>query len=134
MPKQVPRQLHIVLAVVAVVGQLFLGESLAEVIDVLLDLLTLDTDAVMLGQHCEASTHLRTVKRPTHAQRIQPTLGCNTVLPIQDGPVEWCVVRQRKGVLPVVLVQEVQHLLVRTAEPHRLAIVYLYRRTDNLKA
>ena len=92
-PKQVPRHSHIVLAVAAVVGEFFRCEVFAEVVDVLLDLLTLDTDTVVLTKYSQAPADLSAMQCAAHRQRVQPALGFDAKVVAHNEPIEHSVVR-----------------------------------------
>ena len=86
--EQCVRQIHIVDAVVAVLGQLPILEVCAAVTLKVVYLCALHTQAVPLGQGSKRTAHLHTVNSSPHAQGVCPKLRTDIEVLVQDKSIK----------------------------------------------
>ena len=130
---QVPRQLHVIFAVLTVLSQIGLREVLTAFAQRSNDFLTFLTKCKLLGQFLERTAHSLTRDRSRHAQCVEVVLGDDAVAKRQDGPVERCVVAQQVAVLEVQCGQLHGDVVVAATDPVRFLAVDLVTKADHLK-
>ena len=94
---------------------------------------TLFTQAVMFGQHFQASTYFSAMQCSAHRQSIKPTFGPESEDPVQNRSVDRSVVCKGKGIPPVILGKELVHGFSIAAKPDGRSVIFLHRHADYLE-